>query len=244
VNLIGIKKKYKKTEITQTAKGIYMEDNGNIRSNQSPEIKDLIASLAKAQGSMKPAVFNKTNPHFKSRYADFSSCMDACRQPLSENGLAVIQSCETIDGKLLLVTTLAHTSGQWIKSEFPIISAKMDSQGIGSAMTYAKRYSLCGMCGVVADEDVDDDGETAVGRGKTKTTPKPEAETFESEMKWTQDYISRFEKEDQFLANEYLETVRKHFNWSVVQAVKELFKDEHKMFEKFNQWKSKRKVAE
>lgn len=222
-----------------------MEDNLSTKSNQSTEIKDLVASLAKAQGAMKPAIFNRVNPHFKSRYADFSSCMDACRQPLSDNGLAIIQSCETIDGKLSLVTTLAHISGQWIKSEFPIISAKMDSQGIGSAMTYAKRYSLCGMCGVVADEEVDDDGESAVGRGKTKTTPKsPEPENFEDEMKWTQDYISRFDKEDQFLANEYLSVVRKHFGWGVVEGIKELFKDEKKMFDMFYKWKEKHKKTE
>lgn len=222
-----------------------MEDNLIPRSNQSNEIKDLVSSLAKAQGQMKPAIFNKLNPHFKSRYADFSSCMDACRQPLSDNGLAIIQSCETIDGKLLLVTTLAHTSGQWIKSEFPIISAKMDSQGIGSAMTYAKRYSLCGMCGVVADEDVDDDGESAVGRGKTKSNPKPpEPETFEDEMKWTQEYISHFNKEDQFLANEYLSVVRKHFDWGVIQGIKEMFKDKKNMFDMFNKWKEKHKKVE
>lgn len=137
-----------------------------LKTSASLDIKEFVAALAKAQGSLKPAVFNRVNPHFKSRYADFSSCMDACRGPLSENGLAIIQCCETIDGKLNLVTTLAHISGQWMKSEFPLITSKMDSQGIGSAMTYAKRYSLCGMVGIVADEDGDDDGEFAVGRGK------------------------------------------------------------------------------
>lgn len=138
-----------------------------VKISHSEEIKDFVAALAKAQGSIKPAVFNRINPHFKSRYADFASCMEACRIPLSENGIATIQYCETVDGKLNLVTMLAHVSGQWMKSEFPLISAKMDSQGIGSAMTYAKRYSLCGMVGIVADEEGDDDGEAAVGRGKT-----------------------------------------------------------------------------
>lgn len=140
--------------------------NPELKVNQSEDIKDLVAALAKAQGIMKPAVFNRINPHYKNKYADFTSCMDACRLPLSDNGLAAIQYCETIDGKLNLVTMLAHVSGQWMKSEFPLISAKMDSQGIGSAMTYAKRYSLCGMVGIVADEEGDDDGESAVGRGK------------------------------------------------------------------------------
>lgn len=150
-----------------------------LKISHSTEIKEFISALVKAQGIMKPAVFNRINPHFKSRYADFSSCMEACRFPLSENGIAVIQYCETIEGKLNLITMLAHISGQWMKSEFPLISAKMDSQGIGSAMTYAKRYSLCGMVGIVADEDVsgDDDGETAVGRGKydepVRQPPRP-----------------------------------------------------------------------
>ena len=130
-----------------------------VKISHSEEIKDFVAALAKAQGSIKPAVFNRINPHFKSRYADFASCMEACRIPLSENGIATIQYFETVDGKLNLVTMLAHVSGQWMKSEFPLISAKMDSQGIGSAMTYAKRYSLCGMVGIVAGEEGDDDGE-------------------------------------------------------------------------------------
>ena len=145
-------------------------------SNQSEEIKDLIAALAKAQGSMKAAVFNKGNLHFKSRYADFSSCMDACREPLSSNGLAVIQSTKTTpEGKLVLVTMLAHTSGQWMISEFPIIAKTMDSQGIGSALTYSKRYSLSAMIGIVADEDKDDDddGEVAVGRGRKEEFRQP-----------------------------------------------------------------------
>lgn len=147
-----------------------------LKTSHSSEIKDLVGALAKAQGIMKPAIFNRINPHFKSRYADFSSCMDACRGPLSDNGLAAIQYCETIEGKLNLVTMLAHTSGQWMKSEFPLIASKMDSQGIGSAMTYAKRYSLCGMVGIVADEDGDDDGEAAIGRGRTQGTQQPQVQ--------------------------------------------------------------------
>lgn len=154
----------------------------NLKISHSTEIKDIVAALAKAQGVMKPAIFNRVNPHFKSRYADFSSCMDACRQPLSDNGIAVIQYCETIEGKLSLITMLAHISGQWMKSEFPLISAKMDSQGIGSAMTYAKRYSLCGMVGIVADEDGDDDGEASIGRGKQSESPKPNSKVMNAPM--------------------------------------------------------------
>ncbi len=165
-------------------------ENQELKISHSPEIKDFVAALAKAQGTMKPAVFNRVNPHFKTRYADFTSCMDACRAPLSENGLAVIQYCTTIEGKFNLVTMLAHVSGQWMKSEFPLIATKLDSQGVGSAMTYAKRYSLCGMTGIVADEEQDDDGEGAMGRGKQEpqrnATVKNEPSKFVESLKTLQ----------------------------------------------------------
>jgi len=141
--------------------------------NQTPEINELVAALAKAQGKMQPAVFNKSNTHFKQKYADFTSVMDACRAPLSENGLAVMQYCETVNEKLLFVTMLAHISGQWIKSYMPLVPKVMDSQGIGSAITYCKRYGLSALLGIVSDEDkdADDDGEAAVGRGKPAQSP-------------------------------------------------------------------------
>lgn len=149
--------------------------------NQTDDIKELVAALAKAQGKFQTAKFNKQNPHFKSKYADLSSIMDACRQPLSENGLMVMQYSEMIGEKLSLVTMIAHTSGQWIKSYLPLFPARMDSQSIGSCMTYAKRYSLSAMLGIVADEDHEDDGETAVGRGKHVESPKKEAAKKENE---------------------------------------------------------------
>jgi len=214
-----------------------------VARSHSDDIKDLVGALAKAQGIMKPAVFNKVNPHFKSRYADFSSCMDACRVPLSSNGIAVIQSCETIDSKLSLVTTLAHTSGQWMKSEFPIITSKMDSQGIGSAMTYAKRYSLCGMVGIVADEEGDDDGEAAVGRPKKEAKVKEE-EPLEDEGKWIKDYLNKFTPEDQSSALEYMKKVKDHFKWTVVKTIQELLKDEVKLFDKFKEHKRQIKKTE
>ena len=132
-----------------------MENTGvHLTLKTSAQINEIVAALAKTQGQLKPAAFNRVNPHYKNKYADFTSCMDAVREPLSNNGLAISQMpSTTADGKFILITLLAHVSGQWMAGEFPLISAKMDSQGIGSAMTYAKRYSLCGMIGIVADED-------------------------------------------------------------------------------------------
>jgi hypothetical protein len=146
--------------------------NAELYFSHSQDIKELISALSKAQGQMKPAVFNRVNPHYRSRYADFTSCMDACREPLSTNGLAIIQTPQIVNEKLTLVTILAHSSGQWMKAEFPISAKTENMQSLGSAMTYAKRYSLCGMVGIVADEEGDDDAEAAVGRGRQEDAPK------------------------------------------------------------------------
>jgi hypothetical protein len=133
--------------------------------NQSENIHELAAALAKAQGEMQAAIKDSVNPFFKSKYADLGSVWDAARPVLSKNGLCIIQSTEVAaDGKVIMVTTLAHSSGQWIKSYLPLNPSKNDSQGIGAAITYLRRYSLSALVGVVCDDD--DDGETAVGRGK------------------------------------------------------------------------------
>ena len=140
--------------------------------NESEQIIDLMKAFAKVQSELKPAVFNRRNPHFKSRYADFKSCLDACREPLQTHGLSFMQYTEKKDGELFLVTRLYHDSGQWIKSDYPLCPKSMDSQILGSTITYAKRYALCAMLGIVADEDAnaDDDGEAAEGRIER---PKP-----------------------------------------------------------------------
>lgn len=121
--------------------------------NMSPIINELITALAKAQGKIQPAIKDKKNPHFKSSYADLASIWDACRLPLSENGLAVVQTIESGGKEPVLVTTLAHSSGQWMRSEMPIITQKMDPQGIGSALTYYRRYSLASIVGVAPEDD-------------------------------------------------------------------------------------------
>jgi len=140
--------------------------------SQSEVINELAAALSKAQGEMQAAIKDKINPFFKSSYADLGSVWDAARPVLSKYGLCVIQTTEIIaDGsKIILVTTLAHTSGQWVKSYLPLNPSKNDSQGIGAAITYLRRYSLSAIVGVVCDED--DDGETVVGRGKQNAQPQ------------------------------------------------------------------------
>ncbi len=138
--------------------------------SQSECIHELAAALSKAQGEMQAAIKDKVNPFYKSSYADLGSVWDAARPVLSKNGLCVMQKTEMKGGQIMLITVLAHSSGQWVNSELPLMLGKQDSQGIGAAMTYLKRYSLCALVGVVCDDD--DDGETAVGRGKTQEKAK------------------------------------------------------------------------
>jgi hypothetical protein len=88
--------------------------------NQSEQINELAAALAKAQGMMGSAAMNRINPHFKSKYADLSSVFDAMRGPLSANGLSTVQTMSIGERHMILRTTLMHTSGQFISSEYPL----------------------------------------------------------------------------------------------------------------------------
>lgn len=129
--------------------------------DKSENLNELFTALTKAQAMMQHAKFNKGNPHFKSRYADLSSVWDAIREPLAQNGLSVIQVIEPSEHgtSYSLKCILGHTSGQFITSQFPILAHKTDSQAFGSAVTYARRYSLASIVGCCADED--DDGDAA-----------------------------------------------------------------------------------
>ncbi len=136
----------------------------------NPEGSKLAEALAKAQGEMKPAHFDKENPHFKSRYATLSSIVEAIRGPLSKYGLSYIQRVEETEKGLNLVTVLMHSSGEREIGIVPLLVSKQDMQGLGSAITYARRFGLSSMVGAVAEED--DDGNAAV-KEPLKPMPKP-----------------------------------------------------------------------
>jgi hypothetical protein len=129
---------------------------------QSPSVGKLAGALAKAQGTMQPAAKDKENPFFKSKYADLASIWESIRKPLASNELCIIQTTVIRDRALILLTTLAHSSGEWIRAEYPINPLKNDPQGVGSALTYARRYAVAAITGASTE---DDDGEGAV-RGR------------------------------------------------------------------------------
>ena len=126
----------------------------------SETIGKLAEALSKAQGTMKNAIKDSDNPFFKSKYADLASVADACRAELAANGLAVSQLPEMREGKLVLTYVLMHSSGEWLSGELEMNPVKQDPQGIGSAITYARRYTLAGIAGIATE---DDDGNAASG---------------------------------------------------------------------------------
>jgi ERF superfamily len=140
------------------------------------ELGPIFAALSKAQGDIKGAVKDSTNPHFKSRYADLESTWEACRVQLTKNGLAVVQSPFSEGENIGVVTILGHTSGAWIMGRLVVKPMKFDAQGAGSVITYLRRYALAAMAGVAP---TDDDGEAAVGRPADRpqrvATPIPPA---------------------------------------------------------------------
>jgi hypothetical protein len=130
---------------------------------KSESISELAKALTKAQADFGPLLKGAANPFFKSRYADLSSVMDVARGPLSENGLCFVQTTDESDASsIILETTLIHVSGEWLSGRLKMPLTKSDPQGFGSAMTYARRYSLQAILGLAAE---DDDAESAV-RGK------------------------------------------------------------------------------
>lgn len=136
---------------------------------QSSELGALASALSKAQSVMQGAKEDSNNPFFKSKYADLASVWAACKIPLTSNGLSIVQTVENGGEKAYLVTTLLHTSGQWIRSFMPILMNKQDAQSLGSAITYCRRYALAAIVGVCPS---DDDGEGAVGREVVKASTK------------------------------------------------------------------------
>jgi len=143
--------------------------------NTSPEIGELAAALALAQGAMRNAPKDATNPHFRSSYASLASILDTIREPLAANELAIVQTPEIrpeSDGRLIvMVTRLAHSSGQWIEGTVAAVPKDGSPQAVGSCITYLRRYGVAGLISIAAGDD--DDGNASQGnQGNQWTAPK------------------------------------------------------------------------
>jgi len=142
------------------------------QEKEAPLNKELFTALAKAQGEIENAKKDTANAYFKSKYADLASVINAVKKALSDNGLSVIQLTDIVNDKCVLITQLSHSSGQFIRGYYPITIPKdANSQQIGSALTYARRYAYSAIVGIAQE---DDDGNSASGKiEENKPQPKP-----------------------------------------------------------------------
>lgn len=155
---------------------------------QSEHINELASAIVKAQLALVPAAKDHVNPFFKSKYADLPTVWEASG-PFRENGIAITQSpMDAPDEYIVLDTQLSHISGQWMRSRLKIRVAKNDPQGYGSALTYARRYALGCMTGIVTEED--DDGNAA-------STPQPKAQAYTQQKQTAQAKIAELRQEMQ-----------------------------------------------
>ena len=147
---------------------------------KSESIAQLAKSLSVAQGEMKGAVKDATNPFFKANYSDLASIIDAIKIPFSKNGLSYVQLTDTApDGFIAVETVLMHSSGEWISCSLSQKPVKNDPQSMGSLVSYLRRYTLQAISGVPS---VDDDGNAATGHQEPvkEYQPSPAAQRFSS----------------------------------------------------------------
>ena len=160
----------------------------------SEQCNEIFAALAEAQGKMPTIEKSKEGVvkgeskagkayQYSYKYADIADVLEAALPVLSQHKLAVVQPTMVSNGAIFVITRLCHASGQWLESEYPVATINGDHQKMGGAMTYARRYALCSLLGIAADEDTDGVGaeeqpkqapaRTQVTSGKREAPPEP-----------------------------------------------------------------------
>lgn len=145
-------------------------------------MKNVAAALVKAQKAFGPALKTNTNPHFKTTYADLSACIEAVIDALNANGIFLSQPTHEDESGVTVETVFVHESGETYSSgKLHVPASKQDPQGYGSALTYARRYSLMAACGIAPEDDDGNAGadakrREASGRQQLDTSPKARAQ--------------------------------------------------------------------
>jgi hypothetical protein len=215
-------------------------------NKHSEQLGELFGALAKAQAQIKTAVKDSTNPFFKSQYTSLDGCWATCREPLSSNGLTIIQTVHEEGARTYLCTILGHTSGQYIESTMPLLPGKPDPQSLGSALSYARRYSLCAIVGLTQG---DDDGEEAMKGYREpqdsyyakKTQQKPKEQAPEARERTVEEFVQELKDLDvgnnHFEAmSEYLDKLHKEKNVSIQKTMDQALRPD--MIVRFvNSWK-------
>lgn len=147
---------------------------------KSESIAALAKAIALSQLHVENALKSSTNPHFKSKYADLAEILNTVRPVFSANSIAIVQTPTFESGVASVETMLCHESGEFISSVCSSPVSKQDAQGIGSAITYLRRYSLAAMCGIAQE---DDDGQNAVAQPQQRQAqPERKLSSAEREM--------------------------------------------------------------
>lgn len=135
-------------------------------------MKNIYTAFVKAQRAFSPALKTSTNPHFKSKYADLAACVEAVMDSLNEQGIALVQKTHPDDTGVTVETLFVHESGECMSGgTLHVPAPKQDPQGYGSALSYARRYSLMAACGIAPE---DDDGNAAT-KAKRESDTSPAA---------------------------------------------------------------------
>jgi hypothetical protein len=143
--------------------------------------KSVAAALAMAQAQMGKALKSANNPHFRSKYADLASVMDACLPALNANGIAVVQPTVDDESGRYVETILIHgETGTELKCRVPLIVQKNDMQGYGSAVTYARRYGLMSMAGIAPEDDDGNAAAKAAPKGEDRKPAGPPQEALDA----------------------------------------------------------------
>lgn len=160
-------------QTNQTAAAVATSMPFDSSLDSSPSIAQLTKALAAAQQLMGPALKDAINGGFKTTYANLASVWSAWRAHGPAQGLAILQITKNVgDGAVTVRTILSHTSGEWIASELTMPVAKRDAHGVGSALTYCRRYALSALVGIAPDDDDDGNAAANVDR-RTQNEPPP-----------------------------------------------------------------------
>ena len=151
---------------------------------KSEQVNEIASALAKAQGEMQHAALDKVNPHFKSKYATLAAVCNACKSALSKHEIAFVQYSHDCENGVKVETVFYHSSGQWISAGILFVPAdKFNAHGLGSALTYARRYALSTACGIASEDD--DDGNNAVANAPKRGTRVVDAALEGVDVDWS-----------------------------------------------------------
>src|SRR6185369_3604983 len=181
----------------------------------SSSITTIAAVLPKAQAEIKGAVKDATNPHFKSRYADLTSVIEACKAALNKHGITFLQPVRSGESGVVVETVLLHTSGEWISDELELPVSKNDAQGVGSAITYGRRYGLQSMVGIPAE---DDDGNAAAKSPADRVLARP----TDAKQVAVDALAAMPEDEQKFLRDEAINVIDAHENGGAAEYLRSL----------------------